>query len=171
MQKSVGSILLPFLCLTVLLEPQTTSAQTIDESFRSDIQKLLEVTGAARMGSQAASLVTGQILASMKRAQPQIPDRALEVAKQVLDAEFARAFAEPNGLTQQLVLIYAKHFTDDDVRGLLNFYSSDLGKKTIAMMPVVFQESAAAGQQWTERQMPAIRAVLESRLRAEGLIP
>jgi hypothetical protein len=158
------------LCVMLLLQARPARAQTIDESFKSDIEKLLQVTNSAQIGSQAASIVAAQVLGSLRKSQPAIPDRALEVAQQVLDAEFARAFVGPDSLTDRMVSIYAQHFTHDDVRGLLAFYGTDLGKKTIALMPVVFQEGAAAGQQWVEKQMPHIVAALQSRLRAEGFI-
>ena len=162
--------LLPLFCVTLLAQPSVATSQTIDESFRSDIRKLLEVTGSAHLGIQAASFMSGQILDGLRKSQPSIPDRALELAKQVLDSEFAMAFEGPGNLTEQMVSIYATHFTPDDVQGLLMFYSSDLGKKTVASMPAIFRDSAAAGQQWAEREMPRIVGVLQTRLRTEGFI-
>ncbi len=168
--SSVRWKLIPLFCATLLIQATPASSQTLDQSFRLDIQRLLEVTGAAQLGTQAASLISAQLLEGLRKAQPAIPDRALVVAKEVFDSEFAKAFTGPDNLTDQIILIYAKHFTHDDVRGLLAFYSSDLGKKTIAALPSVFQEGAAAGQQWAERQTPRIAAILEARLRAEGFI-
>jgi len=84
--------LLPLFCVTLLAQPSVATSQTIDESFRSDIRKLLEVTGSAHLGIQAASFMSGQILDGLRKSQPSIPDRALELAKQVLDSEFAKAF-------------------------------------------------------------------------------
>ena len=46
----------------------------------------------------------------------------------------------------------------------------DLGKKTIAVMPLVIQEAAVAAQAWTEKHMPRITETLQARLRQEGLI-
>jgi hypothetical protein len=162
--------LVPLCCIAILVQACAASGQTIDPSFRSDIQKLLEVTRSAQLGAQGASLILGQILDGLKKSQPPIPDRAVALAKEVLDSEFAKAFAGPDNLTDQMVLIYARHFTQEDVHGLLAFYSSDLGKKTIASMPAVLQEAVAAGQQWAEKQMPRIVTILQTRLRAEGFI-
>jgi len=157
--------------VTVLAHAWAANGQTVDESFRSDIRKLLEITGSVQLGNQAASLFTGQLLDTLKKAQPSIPDRALVIAKQVLDSEFAKAFEGPDGLTEQMVAIYATHFTPEDIRGLLAFYSSVLGQKTVASMPAIFQEGAAAGQLWAEKQMPRVGEILQDRLRAEGFIP
>lgn len=159
------------LCACILLSPTPAeSGQSIDASLRAEIEKLLEITGSAQMGAQGASLMSGQFLEILRKSDPSIPERALALVKQVLDAEFAMAFSEPGGLTEQLVVIYARHFSREEVRALLSFYSSDLGRKVIASMPVVFQESAAAGQQWAQKHMPRIRKTIETRLRDEGLI-
>jgi len=163
-------MLLPVLFGTLLFLPRPVTGQTLDDSFRSDIEKLLEVTGTSQMGTQITQLISSQFVAGLKKSQPSIPDRALELAKQVLDAEMAKAFAGPDDLTQQLVDIYAKYYTHEDVRGLLAFYRTDLGRKVIRLMPVVLQESAAVGREWAEKQMPRIAATLDSRLRAEGFI-
>ena len=168
--RRVRANVLTLLCATILFQASTAHGQTIEPSFRSDIHKLLEITGSAQMGVQVASLMTSQMLEGLKKSDPSIPDRALELAKQVFDAEFAKAFNGPDSIVEELVVIYAKHFTHEEVRGLLTFYSSDLGGKVIVSMPAVVQQSAAAGQQWASRQTPRVMTILENRLRAEGFI-
>ena len=44
----------------------------------------------------------------------------------------------------QLVAIYDKHFTDDEIKGLLQFYGSPLGQKLATEMPKVGRETQAA---------------------------
>jgi hypothetical protein len=161
------AFLLPVV-LALLSPPAAAGAQSVDPAFKADIEKLLVVTGSAQMGKQAATLISGQILEALKKARPDIPPRVVEVAQEVLDSEFAKAFDGPDNLTARMIPIYAKHFTPEDVRGLLAFYNSELGKKSVTVMPVVFREAAAVGQQWAQEHMPAISSVLEARLRAEG---
>ena len=163
-------ILLALACVAIVSHPRQADAQALDDAFRTDIYKLLEITRAAEMGTQAANVISAQFLDGMKQAQPDIPDRALTIVKQVFEAEFAKAFTGPDGITHQLVPLYAKHFTHDDIRGLLAFYGTDLGKKAIRVMPTVFNEAAAVGQEWAEKQMPRVLATVESRLRAEGFL-
>lgn len=149
----------------------TAGAQTIDPTLRADIEKLLAANGAAEMGPQMASLVSGQMIDQFRRQQPDIPPRVLEIVRSVFDEEFGRAFAVGGGMAEAMVQIYATHFTPDDVRGLLAFYSSELGRKSVKMMPQVMQEGAAVGQAWAEKESPRIIGVLQTRLKAEGLIP
>jgi hypothetical protein len=144
-------------------------AQTVDATFRSDIEQLLEVTGATGVGARAASLITGQMLELLKQSQPNAPAEWFDVARQVFDEELTKNFASGD-LTSRLVVIYAKHLTPDDVKGLLTFYQSDVGRKLIAVIPAIMQESSVAGEQWGKELMPGILATLERRLRAEGLL-
>ena len=154
----------------VILSPASVTAQGQDDAFRKDILKLLDLTGSAKMGLQMASLVSGQILDGLKQGNPDVPPRAIEVAKELLNQEFAKAFESPEGLTPQIVTLYAKHFTHEEVLGLIRFYETDLGRKTIATMPQVMQEAVVVGQQWAQTNLPRIIGVMTERLRAEGFI-
>jgi uncharacterized protein len=158
------------LCAVLLLWARPAAAQAVDDSLRADIEKLMQVTGAAQLGSQVANAVAGQVLAGLKQAQPNIPDRVLVIAREVLDKEFAELFSGPQSMLHELVPVYAKHFTHEDIRGMLAFYDSPLGKKMIQSMPAVAQDSMAVGQRWAQTAMPRVQAVLQERLRAEGLI-
>lgn len=148
----------------------TVSAQTVDDALRADIEALLDASGAANVGQQLATIISGQILDGLKQSNPNIPDRAIAVAKEVLASEFGDAFGGQGSLKARIVAIYANHFTREDIRGLLAFYQSDVGKKLVGLQPVLVQESAQAGRAWAEQRIPQITDKLKSRLRAEGFI-
>ena len=156
--------------VAMLVLADAASAQVVDESFRTDIEKLLEVTGSKQLGIQMASLVGRQVFDGLRQSQPDIPARAIEVVQGVLDEEFAKAFTGPDSMTPGLVAVYAKHFTQAEVRGLLAFYGTDLGRKVVKTLPIIVQESAAVSQAWSAQHMPAIMSNLERRLRAEGFL-
>jgi hypothetical protein len=61
--------------------------------------------------------------------------------------QFVNAFVEsykakfnPDDATAQLVAIYDQHFTQDEIKGLLQFYGSPLGQKFAAEMPKINTE-------------------------------
>ena len=144
-------------------------AQTQDPAVRQEVAKLLEMTGTSQMAAQAASMVAGQILDGL-RSNVSISPRAIDVAKEVLDEEFKATMSAPDGLMTALGDVYARHFTIDDIKGLVAFYSSDLGKKIISALPKLMQESMQVAQEWTAREMPRIQRAIEDRLKKEGLI-
>ena len=53
-----------------------------------------------------------------------------------------------NELVQKLVPVYSKHFTEQEIVDLLNFYNTSTGKKMIDKMPVILQESMEIGRKW-----------------------
>jgi hypothetical protein len=143
-----------------------------DAALAADIQKLLDLTKASQLGTQMASLVSQQVIQGLKQSQPNMPPRAAEVIQQFLGEQFAIAFSasSPDGMMPKLVAVYANHFTQQDIRGLIAFYNTDLGQKLINQTPLIVSESATVGQEWAAQHMPDMLAALERKLRADGLV-
>jgi hypothetical protein len=64
---------------------------------------------------------------------------------------FVNAFADSyqrkfdvDQVTSQLAVFYDKHFTDDEIKSLLQFYGSPLGQKVAAEMPKINRETQGA---------------------------
>jgi hypothetical protein len=170
MTKSLRRIALPVVCVIALLQARPAIGQTPDDSIRPDIEKLMQLTGSAQMATQMVSTLIAQIVDGMKTSQPNIPERALAIAREVLETELTKGFSGPQSMMPQIAAAYANHFTQEDIRALVAFYESPIGKKMIQTMPVILQESIAIGQRWAQTEMPRIRSLLQERLRAEGFI-
>jgi hypothetical protein len=156
-------------CLVAAAGVVPSGAQELDPAFRADIVKLMEVTGGAKMGEQMASMVSSSFLEGLEKAQPDVPPRAFEIVQEILEAEFAAGFDGPDGLIAKMIPIYAKYLDHEEVRGLLAFYESELGRKTIAVMPSLMQEGAQVGEAWAEEIMPRVEKRIRERMKAEGL--
>jgi len=64
---------------------------------------------------------------------------------------FVNAFAtsyrkrfDADQVTDELASLYDKHFTEDEIKGLLQFYGSPLGQKVAMEMPKIGRETQAA---------------------------
>lgn len=102
------------------------------------IRHLLELMGTVKVSQQ----MMAQMFSSMQRATPQVP------------AEFwAKVHANMNGndLIDLMIPIYNRHYTQQDIDGLVAFYQSPLGQKVTAELPQISQESMAVGQQWGQQ--------------------
>jgi uncharacterized protein len=159
-----------FTLMALLSSQRLACSQTIAPEFKADIERLMEISGAASLGEQMANLASSSVLEAMK-AQSDVPDRVFVIVREVLRQEFAKAFTDPDGIRAKQVELYAKYFTHEEVRGLLAFYQTDVGKKAIKVLPALVQEGAAIGQEWATANMPRMLMLLETRLRAEGFIP
>ena len=145
-------------------------AQTADPAFDRDVVKMMEVTGSGKVGEQLATLAARQMIDQLRRLQPNAPPRAIEIINEVVQAQFATALGAPDGFTARMIPIYEKYFTHDEVLALLAFYDTDLGRKTVAVMPTLAQEGAKLGLEWANGLASAIKSELETRFKAEGLV-
>jgi hypothetical protein len=73
------------------------------------------------------------------------------------------------GFLDMVIPIYAKHFNHTDIKGLLRFYQTDLGKKTIKIWPLILQESMTLAQDWSKSLGPIIQKNVNSRFEKEGI--
>ena len=77
--------------------------------------------------------------------------------------------AAKKGFLDMVVPIYAKHFSHKDIKGLLRFYQTDLGKKTIKIWPLILQESMSLAQEWSKSLGPIIQKNVNTRFKKEGI--
>ena len=109
----------------------------IDPAKEADIRSLLELVGARDM-----------VHDSMTRATEQYRQLLLET---VPDNQQGQSFVNTvitgyekrfdlDAVTEQLVVVYDKHYTDDEIKGLLQFYGSPLGQKVAAESPKISRE-------------------------------
>lgn len=61
-------------------------------------------------------------------------------------------------LCNQLIPLYASHFTADEVKALTAFYRSPAGKKSLEVMPVLMGESAQVAQKLVQERAKRVIA-------------
>ena len=116
--------------------------RSLDPAKEADIRKLMDLTGANSLGEQLMSAGMEQFRASVLDSQPDNPR-----AKQFVDAfetGFQRHF-DAKSLNETEIPIYDKYLTAEDLKGLLEYYSSPLGRRMLKILPKIAQESQAAG--------------------------
>src|SRR5687768_885576 len=84
--KNLPSWLL-FAALSLVGAP--VAADELSPQKRADIERLLEMTGATRIGRQMAALSAAHMTQSLRQSHPQIPPRALDVLPEEVEAVFA----------------------------------------------------------------------------------
>ncbi|MEC9476476.1 MAG: DUF2059 domain-containing protein [Planctomycetota bacterium] len=104
-------------------------------SKRQDIKKLVDLQNSKEMGIQ----VMKTMLDSFRSSGLDIPDDFIE---EFLDEVL---FSE---LLDQLIPIYEKHLTHQEVKELIKFFESPVGKMLIQKQPLITQESMVVGMEW-----------------------
>ena len=132
------------------------AAKSIDPAKEADIRSLLELVGAKDGIEDAAGFATEPYREKVVETSAN-NDRAQAFVMNYL-ADFQRKF-DAHAVHEELVGIYDKHFTDDEIKGLLEFYGSPLGQKVAAELPKISREvqlvtrnasTQAARQAWQD---------------------
>jgi hypothetical protein len=117
------------------------SNSSIDPVKEADIRSLMELVGARDLVQDGANNAIEQ---SREKLIATVPNNNQGQAfVNAFSANYQKKF-DADQVTQQLVGIYDKHFTEDEIKGLLQFYGSPLGQKVAAEMPKIGRETQAA---------------------------
>lgn len=116
---------------------QSAQAAAIDPAKERDIRSLLELLGAKDAIQESASAATEQYRVKVLESSAN-SDRAQAITNAYLGA-FQKKF-DADAVNGQLVGIYDRHFTEEEIKGLLEFFGSPLGQKVATEMPKVSRE-------------------------------
>ena len=138
------------LCIAVLLVASfVVKAQS--QPTDADIIKMQQVNGS--VGS--INTMYPQIEAQLKSSKPGVPQaKWAAVKKDVFDVEVA-------GLIKRLIPIYKKHFTKEEVKAIIAFYESPIGKKLASQTPLISLESMQISQTWARGLYAKMQAYLD----------
>ena len=150
---------------------QVAVAAELTTTKAEDIKHLMEITGSANIAKQFASASSKQIFNTLRASRPDIPERALAVLDRELVELFSENISVSGGLMDQVIPIYDKYFTDQEIRELLAFYETPVGRKAVLVLPKVVDESMMAGRRWGQSLAPEIETRVLTALRREGLLP
>jgi hypothetical protein len=100
----------------------------------------------------------------MEQANPLMSRDLNEVANR-LRVELAPRRAE---LDADIVKLYAQAFTEQELKDLLAFYRSPLGKKAIEQEPRVLDNSMARASEWADKLAQEVVQKLRAEMRKKG---
>lgn len=146
--------------------PSLASAEELTSDKKVDIENLLQITGALSIGKQMSVAVVGQLTQSLRQARSDIPQEVLDVLPEVVGSVLDTNISS---FKEAIIPVYHKYFTADEIKQMIRFYSTDLGKKTIQVMPSLLQESMAVGEQWGRSLAPQINEQVRARFKQEGI--
>lgn len=144
-------------------------AQDMDAAKRADIEKLMQLTGAANLGLQMGEAAANQTLNSIRQAKPDVSPRVLEVVRGEVIGLMRERMQGPDGLMGRIIPVYGKYFSHQEIKELIAFYSTPTGAKIITAMPPLMNEAMQLGQQWGMALGPELQARIKAALEKEGL--
>jgi uncharacterized protein len=155
---ALGSRVIALALMVAMLLPWTprVSAEetAADPEKAKLVRQLITMTGSNLIGAQ----VTDALLQQFRQTFTTVPPEYwTELRKSIKTEE----------LVELIVPVYSKSFTAPELEELIGFYESPIGKKVIATLPKISQESMIAGQDWGKKKATEI---LE-KLKKDGYTP
>ncbi len=135
MKSTLISLALFVLFLT--LPTVSASAQSQDDAYKQTLKTMMTASGVI----QTSETLLTQMIVMMKQ-------NATGVADSFWD-DFAGQYKEKfqNRMTELYIPIYQKYLTIDDLKQIIAFYESPVGKKLASVTPAMTAEGMQLGQQ------------------------
>ena len=124
--------------LSLILIFTNLSFAQADNEYKEALQTMFKVSGSEEMYQTAIE----QMFTMFKGQYSSVKDEVWVS----LEAEFKNTSI--NDLIEMLTPTYQKHLTLEDIKGLIEFYRTPVGKKYAKKSPMIMQESMQIGQQW-----------------------
>ncbi len=140
-------------------QASTAQAKPIDPVKDADIRSLMELIGARDQVQDAVNNSSEQYREKLLATVPN-NDKGQAFVTSFIES-YQKKF-DVDQMTEQLVTIYDKHYKDDEIKTLLQFYGSPIGQKFAAETPKILREiqvaSRAAGAKAAKEALQALRA-------------
>jgi hypothetical protein len=126
----------------------TASQSKIDPAKEADIRRLLDLVG-------TKALMQNTMESSITSIRPVLTNVLPpgDYRDKLIDLFFAKfkAQADLKQLIDMSVVAYDKHFSGDEIKGLIKFYETPLGQKAVSELPQLVSELGEAGRTWGEK--------------------
>ena len=159
------------LFISLMLVSSIVRAETSDSAKRLLIDELLVQTGqsAKDTGKLFSNVFIEQMTTALKQAKPNIDPKAFDVIEQEVKLIIDEALLNDNIMADILYPIYSSRFSEEELKELIAFYKTPLGKQLLQNMPAITQEAMQAGQKFGQSLGPKIQERILARFKSEGI--
>lgn len=145
-----------------------TAAEKTDPAKDAAIRHLMDITDTSKMGDSISSGITSQVHSVMSRA---VPAERLQKFMAAFSQKFTEA-APASAINDNTAAVYAKHFSMEDIQGLIKFYESPLGQRVLKTLPDAQQEAYSSGQQMDQQvAMQILRGMSDEYTELKQMLP
>ena len=121
------------------------------DSFDSDIMKMQLVNGS----NASVNALFPRIVAQLKQSKPDLSDAQMAAMKMdVFDVEVA-------SLNEQLIPVFKKYYTQSEVKEIIAFYKTTVGKKLAETTPKIMMDQMQLTQTWAMGLMSKMQTYLD----------
>jgi len=132
---------------TVPAPPPSAAQLKVDPAKEADIRRLLDLAGTKALITQTMNAMEKSIKPVLVNSFP--PGEYREKLIDLFLVKF-HSKADTQHLLDLAVPIYDKYLSHDEIKGLIQFYGTPLGQKTLNVLPTLLGELQEEGRKWGE---------------------
>jgi hypothetical protein len=152
------------LALAIAASIGTAGAQQPSATAMLTAKELITVKGAASLYEPLIPGVIEQAKSVFMQANPTLGKDLNEVATK-LRAEYASRSAD---VVNDVAKLYAARFTEQELKDVLAFYKSPVGRKVIAQEPQILDQSAGNVDDWANKLADEVISKFRAEMRRRG---
>ncbi len=157
------------IALSCLITPSLGYCDELTLEKKEAIKELLQVTGAIQMGELFGNAFAQQMIQVLKKSKPDIDPKAFDIVKEEVEILMHEELVVKESLHPFMYPVYHKYLALEEINGLIRFYKTPLGQKTISVMPKMTQEGMKAGQAWGQSIDRKFQQRVSDRFKKEGI--
>ena len=121
------------------------SSPKIDPAKEADIRKLLDLAGTKAVMQQTIDRMSESIKPLMTNSLPpgEYRDKLINIFFQKFQSRL-----DLQHMLDLIVPVYDKYFSAEEVKELVKYYESPLGRKATSVVPKIMAEAGDAGREW-----------------------
>ncbi len=156
------------LALTLLLTGSAVAADKVapPDSHMAAALDLEAATNARIMVIQVAKAIAPMILQRERASHPDIDEKTAAAFELAITEEME---ANIDSLLLMEANVYAKHFSEAELRDLAAFYRTGVGQKYITEMPAILNETMPLAQKWANEVAPLAVERARKKLAEKGM--
>jgi uncharacterized protein len=143
---------------------EISSAQQPSRSAIAISKEILDIKGARSIFDPVVRGVVEQVKRTILQTNFALQKDINDVSVQV-HREFDSRVSE---ILDQVARIYASKFTEPELKELLAFYKSPLGRKSVTEEPKAIEESMAFGSTWADKLGEEVLARFRAEMKKKG---
>jgi hypothetical protein len=159
-----GQVRAMVLALVVLAGVSPASAQQPSAAAVAMAREIIAIKGATEVFNPIVAGVVEQAKIVLLQTNPMLDKPLTEVAAR-LRKEYAARSGE---LRERVAVLYAARFSEAELKSILAFYKSPLGKKVIELEPQVIDQSMTDAQAWADKLSEEVIAKFRAEMKKKG---
>ena len=148
----------------VAFSPSAHSQAKPTKAAMATAEELVNVTGATQLFNPLIAGVIEQAKILFLQQNPALAKDLNEIAAK-MRTDLTPRFTE---VTTEVATLYATHFTEVELKQILTFYQSPVGKKLLSQQSIVIDASMKFAQTWANKLSDEVVAKMREELKKKG---